>query len=69
MTIVKRSFKKISTIQCGEHLLDRVSSVPAGALLREGKNWAGRRWRGDVCENHSHVELVVLGGEMSNTHF
>lgn len=45
MTIVKLSFKKISTIQCGEHLLDRVSRVPAGALLREGKNWAGRRLR------------------------
>lgn len=47
MTIVKLSFKKICTIQCGEHLLDRVSSVPAGALVqvREGKNWAGRRWR------------------------
>lgn len=23
--------------------------------------------RGNVCENHSHVELVVLGGEMINT--
>lgn len=48
MTIVRLPFKKVSiTIQCGEHLLDRVSSVPAGALVqvRECKNWAGRRWR------------------------
>lgn len=48
MTIVRLSFKKISTtIQCGEQLLDRVStsSVPAGVLVqvREGKNWARRR--------------------------